>query len=235
MENLYLITLLGFFVGIVGTGLGGVLSLFIKNNKGVLSFLLGFTGGIMLSLIAFQILPKSYLIGGTWIEIIGVGLGVIFIILIENLLPHNINNPYIKSSIIIGISMAVHNIPEGLAIGSSFMSSKELGIYLSTAIFLHNIPGGIAISTPLNINKSSNKKIILSTILAGFPTGIGAFLGVCFGTISDSFIALCLAFAGGAMLYIVCDEFIPQGKTLHGGRVSTMGIIVGFLLGMMLP
>ena len=87
-----------------------------------------------------------------------------------------------------------------------------------------------------------NKKMIsilvglafLFTMLTGFPTGIGAFLGANLGMVSNTLIAVCLAFAGGTMLYIISDEIIPEGKRLDEGRLSSIGVVLGFLIGIIL-
>jgi ZIP family zinc transporter len=73
--------------------------------------------------------------------------------------------------------------------------------------------------------------VIFLTVMAGIPTGIGAFIGAVLGSVSNFLIGLCLAFAGGTMLYITCGEMIPDAKSLHSGRASSLGIVVGFIIG----
>ena len=111
---------------------------------------------------------------------------------------------------------------------------SDLAPVLSIAMLLHNIPEGLALAIPLKINKISPKKLMLYTVLIGIPTGIGAFIGAWAGMISNVFIALCLSFAGGTMLYIICDEIIPNAKTYHKGRGSSIGFVLGFVAGMIL-
>ena len=143
-------------------------------------------------------------------------------------------NPYIKSSLLLGISIAAHNFPEGLALGSSFMTMSNLGPTLALAMMLHDIPEGVAMAIPMKIDKQPKLKIVLYTFLIGIPTGIGAFLGAYLGTFSPMIIALCLSFAGGTMLYIICDEMIPSAKSLHKGRASSLGIVLGFIAGIIM-
>lgn len=76
-------------------------------------------------------------------------------------------------------------------------------------------------------------KVILYVILSGVTTGIGAFFGVLVGTISQEIIAICLSFAAGAMLYIVSGELIPESNKLYKGRMSSIGNIIGFILGIL--
>lgn len=232
--SIWTITLYGFLVGMIGTGLGGLISLFIRNTNRTLSFLLGITGGFMMFIVTFHLLPESFMMGGVFNVIIGVLLGILLIVLVENYVEGVMKNPIMKGSLILGISIAVHNFPEGLALGSSFLTNSNLGPVLALAMMLHNIPEGISMAIPLKVNKISPWRIILYTTLTGIPTGIGAFFGGYMGMISPTFISLCLSFAGGTMLYIICDEIIPEARNLHKGRSSSIGVVLGFILGLII-
>lgn len=233
MKSIFDISIIGFLVGMVGTGLGGICAMFIRDAQDkFLSILLGITGGFMLSIVNFELLPQSYILGGIWNEILGILLGMFLIIFAEEKIPENKYDPLMKSSLILAISIGIHNLPEGLAIGFSFMAESNIGYILSLAMFIHNLPEGLTLAIPLKLSKVPNLKILLITILAGLPTGIGAFIGAYLGNISNIFVSLCLSFAGGAMLYIICSELIPNAKALHSGRTSTIGIILGFILGL---
>lgn len=235
MDYIFYVTLIGFLVGVIGTGLGGVLSLFFKNTNRLMSFLLGLTGGFMLFIVTFHLLPESYYVSGSHlITILGIAIGIFMVIFIENHIDKMAKNPYIKSSLLLGISIAAHNFPEGLALGSSFMTMSNLGPTLALAMMLHDIPEGVAMAIPMKIDKQPKLKIVLYTFLIGIPTGIGAFLGAYLGAFSPMIIALCLSFAGGTMLYIICDEMIPSAKSLHKGRASSLGIVLGFIAGIIM-
>lgn len=86
-------------------------------------------------------------------------------------------------------------------------------------------------AAPMKNGGISSRKVIFYVVLSGITTGIGAFLGSLIGTISLTIISLCLAFAAGAMLYIVTGELIPEANELYKGRISSIGNIVGFLIG----
>jgi len=234
MIDIGIITLCGFMVGMLGTGLGGLISLFIKESNRILSFLLGLTGGFMLFIVTFHLLPEAFILGGLITAIIGIVLGILLIVLLEDGIQKKAKNSFMKSSLLLGISIAVHNFPEGLALGSSFLTLSDFGPILAMAMLLHNIPEGITMAIPMKINKVSPMKILLYTLLTGIPTGIGTFIGAYIGMISNSLISLCLSFAGGTMLYIICDEIIPNAKTLHSGRGSSIGIVLGFIIGIVL-
>ena len=88
-------------------------------------------------------------------------------------------------------------------------------------------------SVPMKSGGMDKKKVLILTILSGVTTGIGAFFGAILGTVSQDLISLCLAFAAGAMLYIVSGELIPESNKLYRGRIGSMGNIMGFILGIL--
>ncbi|MFA7163718.1 MAG: ZIP family metal transporter, partial [Eubacteriales bacterium] len=77
-------------------------------------------------------------------------------------------------------------------------------------------------------------RVVLYSLLAGIPTGLGAFIGYILGEISPIFISLCLGFAGGAMVYITASELIPESRDLYKGRISAMGLVAGVFTGILL-
>lgn len=225
----------------VGTGLGGLLTLFLKNpTKRFMAVLLGFTSGIMISVVCFDLLPEAFDMGGVFISLAGIVLGVGMILAVEQLIPERVSEKYsddfgfIRSGILLGIGIAIHNFPEGLAVGSGFAASDYLGLGLAIVIGLHDMPEGVAMAAPLKLGGINRLKIVLYTVLAGIPMGVGAFVGELLGGISDTFICLCLSFAGGAMLYITCGELIPKTQNIYKGRISTIGMIVGIMCGIII-
>ena len=142
------------------------------------------------------------------------------------------NNSLLKTGIIVSIGLAIHNIPEGLAIGSGFDASIKLGYSLAIAICFHDIPEGISMALPMRNGGMKIYKIMLYVILSGLATGVGALVGSIIGKISKQVIGFCLSFAAGAMLYIVSGELIPESNNLYKGRFSSLGNILGFILGM---
>lgn len=142
-------------------------------------------------------------------------------------------NSLLKTGIIVSIGLALHNFPEGLAIGSGFGASLKLGYSLALAILLHDIPEGVSMAVPMKNGGMKKAKVIFYVILSGITTGIGAFFGALVGTISQEIIAICLSFAAGAMLYIVSGELIPESNKLYRGRIASIGNILGFVLGIL--
>ena len=105
-----------------------------------------------------------------------------------------------------------------------------MDLTIALAIGLHNVPEGLAIAGPLKSGGLSNLKILLFTLAAGLMTPIGTAIGLVFLAISPVFIGGSLAFAAGAMMYIVNDELIPQSNSMHSHLANT-GLISGLLVG----
>ena len=118
-----------------------------------------------------------------------------------------------------------------MAIGAGFEASSILGISLAVAIAIHDVPEGMSIAIPLNNSGYGKVKAVILTALSGVTTGIGAFFGAIIGNLSQEVIGLSLAFAAGAMLYIVSCELLPESNQMYKGRFSSFGNIFGIVLG----
>lgn len=246
MSYLLKTTLIGLFFGTFGTTIGGIIGASLKSTSNkFLSFILSFASGLMLSIVCFDLIPESMQITNISNTVIGVLLGVVCMIACDILVQKKFNNVgvgvpddtnnknnLLKTGIIVSIGLALHNFPEGLAIGSSFEASIKLGYSLALAICLHDIPEGISMGVPMKNGGMKKSKVIFYVIMSGITTGIGAFFGALIGGISDVIIAMCLAFAGGAMLYIVSGELIPEANELYKGKFTSLGNIIGFIIGM---
>ena len=148
----------------------------------------------------------------------------------KNITYENKNN-LLKTGIIVSIGLAIHNFPEGLAIGSGFEASIKLGLSLAIAICFHDIPEGISMAVPMKNGGMKPSRVIYYVVLSGVTTGIGALFGALVGGISQEIIAICLAFAAGAMIYIVSGELTPESNKLYHGRMTAIGNLLGFIIG----
>ena len=241
MQEILKTTLLGLFFGTFGTTIGGILGVVIKKNSNkFLSFILAFASGLMMAIICFDLIPEALGITGLGIVLLGILIGICIMIFCDLVVSKKFSYAKSKSDkkgllttgIIVSIGLAIHNFPEGLAIGSGFEASLKLGLSLALAICLHDIPEGISMAVPMKNGGMKKSKVILYVFLSGITTGIGALVGAIIGQISQTIIAMCLSFAAGAMLYIVSGELIPESNQLYHGRMTAVGNIVGFLIGL---
>lgn len=243
MGNILKTTLIGLFFGTFGTTIGGIIGVKFKNpSKKFLSFILSFASGLMLAIVCFDLLPEAFNLTNLPTVFLGILLGIIMMIICDLLVDKKFNNSnkfkqnkndLLKTGIIVSIGLALHNFPEGLAIGSGFGASIKLGLSLAIAICLHDIPEGISMAVPMKNGGIKKGKVIFYVVLSGITTGIGAFFGSIIGEISQSVIAMCLAFAAGAMIYIVSGELTPEANSLYKGRMSAIGSILGLLIGIL--
>ena len=239
-NNLFFVTAIGLFAGVIGTVTGAALAFFSsKTNKKSISVIMEFAGGLMLSVVSFKLLPESFLLSSIYVSMFGLCIGVIFAIAIQDFIKYNEKSRFKQSGmlgtgIFIVIGIALHNLPEGLAIGSGYDASLNLGLALTLVIAFHDVPEGMALALPLRLGGYGFKKTLFIAFLSGLPTAVGAFLGFLVGGISKDIISFCLAFAGGAMLYIVCGDIIPESKQMYKGRLSAIGNIIGFIIGIVI-
>lgn len=164
-----------------------------------------------MSVICFDLIPEALEISSILNAITGIIFGIIVMICCDLLVDKKFKrikvskttNSMLKTGITVSIGLAIHNFPEGLAIGSGFEASLKLGLSLAIAICLHDIPEGISMAVPMKTGGMKVSRIIIYIIISGITTGIGAFFGAIVGSISEEIISFCLSFAAGAMLYIV--------------------------------
>jgi ZIP family zinc transporter len=242
VEYLLKVTLIGLVSGITGTSIGGLMAFFInKVSNRFISFILEFSAGLMTAVVCFELLPSAFDTGGTISTFVGIFSGVLSVIIIENSIRNSDfirkghgNTGLLKAGILMAIGIALHNFPEGFAVGSGFEASVNLGITVTTVIVIHDIPEGIAMAVPMRAGGFSKLKAFLYTVLSGIPMGFGAFFGAVLGSISQELISACLGFAGGAMLYIVYGELVPESKKLYLGRLSSIGNVIGMICGIII-
>ncbi|MDD2497013.1 MAG: ZIP family metal transporter [Desulfitobacteriaceae bacterium] len=221
----------------LATGLGAlIVSCCGHFSKRTLSALLGFAAGIMISISTLSLLPSAVQYGNAFLAGGGFFAGVITMLFLDNLIPHlhffqkeGRNKAYMKMGYFIAAGIALHNLPEGLALGAGYQAADELGTMIALAILLHNIPEGMGIAAPLKAGGTRSINIIGITSLAGLFTPMGTLIGILIFNISNLFISLAMGFAAGAMIYIVSDELIPESHKQHS-HYANIGIALGVLL-----
>ena len=225
------------------TGLGALPVLFTTHvSERILDALLGFAAGVMLAATAFSLIVPAIQLGGIWPAAFGILLGGIFLAVLDHAVPHmhRIAGPEGPSSTLrrvwlLIIAITLHNFPEGLAVGVSFGSGR-LGeaTALMIAIGLQNMPEGLAVALPLVREKWPRGKALLYAFGSGLAEPIAGLLGVVAVTFMKPLLPWGLAFAAGAMLYVVSDEIIPETHRRGYELEGTWGLMIGFIVMMFL-
>lgn len=253
------IVLFSAIAGVGGMGLGSLISavLLKRPSDTMTCWLLSFAAGVMISIVTFGLIPETLEIASAAVSITGLVLGIVVIMALnravdritetknENLKVHStheelyhqgqlINNPakMLRSGILMLIAIGLHNIPEGMAIGAGGAHDYRLGALLAIMIALHNIPEGMAVAAPLLAGGINRWKVVFLAALCGATTLIGGFIGMLIGGISDFAVALSLSAAGGAMLYIVFGEMMPQAIVMTKNRTASIVTLFGIIVGL---
>lgn len=248
---------LGLMIPFVGTALGSMMVLFMKNeiNENLQKVLTGFAAGVMVSASFFSLLlpaieqaedtsGKSGIIP----IVIGFCLGMLFLLLIDCITPHmhlneTVEGPKssLKKTTMLVFAVVIHNIPEGMAVGVLFagwsqgnmMISLSAAISLAVGIAIQNFPEGAIISMPLYANGTSRGKACTQGILSGAVEPVAGFITILLSAVLIPLMPALLSFAAGAMIYVVVEELIPEmSEGVHTNK-ATVAFMIGFA-GMML-
>lgn len=229
----------------VAEGLGvliGLILYYLFNIKSqrLIGMLFGVTSGIMIAMICFDVLPHAAETGENTLMIIGVMIGILVGLFLEDLTDLLSNglkgkkNKQMHTGLMLLLGIAIHNIPEGIAMGTLGATSPETIMQFALVICMHSIPEAIAIAIPLKISKTSYKIVWSIPLILGGIMGIGGGIGFLMSQVGSNFITLILGLAAGLILYIVCEELIPESRKIWNGRMTTVATIVGIILGMLL-
>jgi len=246
LTELLTTTAIGLLVGIVGIGSGGAMVILFRRPKGgVLSAMLGLAGGVMLSIICFELIPESIARGTKPFMFLGFVTGTIVLGVMDRVVSHlhmsereegmDIHDHKLRRmGLLLTIGIALHVFPEGLAIGAGYAASPRFGLMIALLMAFQNIPEGVALATPNHASGSPRVQTMRYALMAGAPMGVGTFLGYLIGSVSPIFLGIALGFAGGAMFYVTCDELIPSCHTecQEYGHLPILSIVVGFVAGL---
>lgn len=249
---------LGILIPFIGTSLGAASVYLLKDklSNRLEKFLLGFASGVMIAASVWSLLLPSIDMtetsgGISWLPAsIGFILGVLFLLLLDHIIPHlhkdsnHDEGPKSNLSRITKLVLAVtlHNIPEGMAVGVVFAGVlSENGVValsgaiaLSIGIAIQNFPEGAIISLPLKAEGKSKTKSFLYGMASGIVEPIGAIITILLASTITPILPYFLAFAAGAMIYVVIEELIPDAKSGNHSDLTVIGVTLGFVLMMIL-
>ncbi|SJZ62558.1 ZIP family metal transporter [Selenihalanaerobacter shriftii] len=195
-------------------------------SERILSFMLSFGAGILISVISFSLIPEAYQKTGIFATSISFILGGIFFLIVDDYIERHFD-----AGVGIALGTFLDDLPESISMGVGFASEGGgLGVVLAVTIFLHNIPEGFLITEEMMNEGNLNKKTAyLIAGLIALTNPLGALIGFKFLVeFSELWIGSIMAFAGGAILYMVTDEMIPRAVAT-GGKLEVLGILIGFL------
>ena len=247
----------GIFIPLVGTSLGSAAVFFLSKgmNKTMQRILTGFAGGVMIaasiwSLIIPAMERSSHLGKMSFVPAaVGFWAGVLFLLFLDKHVPHmHLDNQCegpdcdLDNSTMMVLAVALHNLPEGMAVGAiwaGIMSgnssvSVAAAVALSIGMAIQNFPEGAIISMPLRSNGMKKSKAFMYGFASGVVEPLGALLTIIAAKFIVPILPFTLSFAAGAMIYVVVEELIPEMSEGKHSNIGTIFFAVGFSLMMIL-
>lgn len=249
--------ILGILIPFMGTTFGSILVFFMKNdlNKAVEKIMLGLASGVMIAASIWSLIipsiemAKSQDIIAWFPATIGFSLGIFFLIItdklvlkLENKFDKNMDYGNFKNNIMLFLAVTLHNIPEGMAVGVAFAgvvnATSQMTIVnamsLAIGIAIQNFPEGAIISMPLKSTGINKGKAFLCGVISGIVEPVAAVVTLLLTSKIAIMLPYLLAFAAGAMIFVVADELIPKAKLGKYSKLGILGLAFGFLVMMIL-
>ncbi len=253
-----MVLMIGLLIPLLGTMLGSAFVFFMKKQMSMLlqKILLGFASGVMVAASVWSLLIPAMDMAagdGKWAVMpaaLGFLLGMGFLLGIDMLTPHlhmGANVPegprsHLSRTMMLALAVTIHNLPEGMAVGVVFAGSEQgsTGISLASAlavslgIAIQNVPEGAIISMPMRAAGNSRWRSFVIGSLSGVVEPLGGLLVVLLASMMLPVLPYMLAFAAGAMFYVVVEELIPEASEGEHSNIGTVGFSLGFVLMMVL-
>ena len=250
--------LIGLLIPLLGTMLGASFVFFMKREMPdrLQKALLGFASGVMVAASVWSLLipaiemPQSTGFMQVMPAAVGFLLGIGFLLLIDELTPHlHVGSTHpeglkarLSRTAMLALAVTIHNLPEGMAVGVVFAGATEghadislMGaLAMSLGIAIQNIPEGAIISMPMRAAGNSRWKAFLIGSLSGVVEPLGGLMIILLASLFLPAMPYLLAFAAGAMMYVVVEELIPEASSGTHSNLSTIGFAIGFVLMMVL-
>lgn len=246
---------LGLLIPFAGTVLGSAFVFFMKKEmpEKLQKALLGFASGVMVAASVWSLLIPAMEMGDGKMSVVPATVGLLagfaFLLLIDYITPHlhldgDQEGPesHLSKTTMLSLAVTIHNLPEGMAVGVAIAGalSSDVGmsvagaLALSLGIAIQNIPEGAIISMPLRAVGNTRLRSFGIGSLSGIVEPVGGLLVLLLASIVTPMMPYLLAFAAGAMLYVVIEELIPEASTGKHSNISTVGFALGFALMMVL-
>ena len=249
---------IGLLVPLLGTMLGAAFVFLMKGDMSprLQKSLLGFASGVMVAASVWSLLIPAMemeVAKGAWSVMpaaVGFLLGIGFLLMLDEVTPHlhiGTDKPegprsHLSRTAMLALAVTIHNLPEGMAVGVVFGGAEEgvAGLSLASAlavsigIAIQNVPEGAIISMPMRAAGNSKWRSFLIGSLSGTVEPVGALAVVLLASLMTPVLPYMLAFAAGAMFYVVVEELIPEASEGEHSNLSTIGFAVGFVLMMVL-
>ena len=250
--------LIGILLPFLGTVLGSAMVFLVKGeiNIKIQKLLLGFAAGVMIAASIWSLIMPSIELSEHLGKLaflpaaIGFLLGIAFLLLLDSVIPHlhiNSQKPEgvkstLKKRTMLMLSVTLHNIPEGMAVGVALagaiygneLLSISSALVLAAGIAIQNFPEGAVNSMPLLSDVVSKPKSFIYGTLSGIVEPIAAALTLLFTSFISPILPYILAFAAGAMIYVVVEELIPESQEGSHSNIATIGCAIGFVIMMIL-
>ena len=228
----------GVMIPFIGTTLGSAMVFFMRNqiNKKIEKLLMGFAAGVMVAASVWSLLIPA--------------IDMAFLLLLDSVIPHlhlDTDKPEgiktkVKKTTMMVFAVTLHNIPEGMAVGVTFAGAllgdtqiTMAGAFtLALGIAIQNFPEGAIISMPLKSQGTSKKRAFVYGLLSGLVEPVGAVLTIVLAGLIVPMLPYFLAFAAGAMIYVVVEELIPESQSGEHTNIGTIGVAIGFVVMMIL-
>ncbi len=247
----------GLLIPFAGTTLGSAMVFFMRGmHKEIERLLLGFASGVMIAASVWSLLIPAIDMAGeqgqtAWVPAAGGFLGgMAFLLVLDSLIPHlhmeseepeGVESTLKKTTMLV-LAVTLHNIPEGMSVGVTFAGAMigDAGITMAGAfalaagIAIQNFPEGAIISMPLRSEGVSRKRAFVYGALSGIVEPIGAFVTILLAEQIVYALPVLLAFAAGAMIYVVVEELIPEAQAGAHSNIGTVGAAIGFVIMMIL-
>jgi ZIP family zinc transporter len=230
----YFAVILLSFLSVITTVIGVALAIIFKKGLNAISIGIGFSAGIMLLISFFELIPESVIEAGVTETLISVFLGVLFIGILNLLIPHThlikergkFNSSLLKTAYLVAFGLILHDFPEGFAMANSYIFSPSLGLLIALAIAIHNIPEEFAMAVPVVLSKSKRSFLVKIAFLSSIAEPGGALLGLLAVDILPALNPVFMSFAAGAMIFISIHELFPLAKKYKRILFFTLGLVL---------